>query len=379
MDNSAVVIPKKKGRKPKSYYSNLLLDNSSVVLKNNSSNINIDSSGVKIPKKRGRKPKGGKLINIKSIYTTDNISQNVILHLNCKKTDLKYSYKYDPDIKNIENFNFDKTEFASISFDFSNNTNTNNNIMNIMNIMNNNNNNNNTNNNIMNNNDNNIMNNNDNNIMNNNDNNFMNNNDNNTNSKLFFNNKQNLNNNKENLNNITENLTNNNNNNNNNNNIKDNKNLYKKLNILEHNLNKGISKKGACFWCTCDFNNDSVFIPKNYINDTYNVYGNFCSPSCASGYLFNENIDTSCKFERYFLLNNLYGNNKNFNRNIVPSPEPFYILDKFNGNLTIDEYRKLNDNNKYILLIKKPISKILPELFEDNYEFKTNNKYLFNN
>ena len=167
--------------------------------------------------------------------------------------------------------------------------------------------------------------------------------------------------------------------NNNNNNTKDNKNLHKKITILEHNLNKGISKKGACFWCTCDFNNESIFIPKNCINDTYYVYGNFCSPACACGYLFNENIDNSCKFERYFLLNNLYCNNDSNNKNIVPAPEPYYILDKFNGNLTIDEYRKLNDNNKYILLIKKPISKVLPELFEDNYEFKTNNKYLFNN
>ena len=356
MDISADSIPKKKkGRKPKNYYLNLLQDTSGINLVSNTNNNNIDSSGVKIPKKRGRKPKGGKLISIKSIYTTDNISQNVILHLNCRKNDLNYSYKYDPHIKSIENYDFNKMNFSSIYFDSSDNIDILNNKSNSYKLK-----------------------------INNDKNNNNNNNNNNNTTDLFFNNNNNNNNNNININNNNINNNNNNNNINNNddnknNNTKDNKNLYKKITILEYNLNKGVSKKGACFWCTCEFKNESIFIPKNCINDTYYVYGNFCSPSCACGYLFNENIDTSCKFERYFLLNNLYLNNYSNNKNIVPAPEPYYILDKFSGNLSIDEYRKLNDNNKYILLIKKPISKVLPELFEDNYEFKTNNKYLFNN
>ena len=49
------------------------------------------------------------------------------------------------------------------------------------------------------------------------------------------------------------------------------------------------------------------------MKDTYHVYGCFCSPECAVGYLMNEKIDSSSKFERYSLLNNLY--NKVFEYN----------------------------------------------------------------
>ena len=147
MDISADTVPKKKkGRKPKNYYLNLSQDGSGTNIVSNIKNYNIDSSGVKIPKKRGRKPKGGKLINIKNIYTTDNISQNVILHLNCKKNDLNYSYKYDPDIKSIENYDFNKINFSSIYFDSSNNNHVLNNKSNMYNFKIDNNNNNNNNN-----------------------------------------------------------------------------------------------------------------------------------------------------------------------------------------------------------------------------------------
>ena len=52
-----------------------------------------------------------------------------------------------------------------------------------------------------------------------------------------------------------------------------------------------------------------------------------------------------------------------YNDNIIPAPKPFYILDKFLGNLSIEEYRTLLDKNKNsIKIIDKPISNIFPEL-----------------
>ena len=87
-----------------------------------------------------------------------------------------------------------------------------------------------------------------------------------------------------------------------------NKEIWRKLKQLEHNLhvNNINNKKSACFWCTCDFDNPPVYIPKHFINDTYHVYGCFCSPECGVAHLMHEAIDSSTKFERYHLLNHIY-------------------------------------------------------------------------
>ena len=50
-------------------------------------------------------------------------------------------------------------------------------------------------------------------------------------------------------------------------------------------------------------------------------------------------------WERYALLNNIYGKVYNYETNIKPAPSPFYTLDKYYGNLTIQEYRKLLKND----------------------------------
>ena len=89
---------------------------------------------------------------------------------------------------------------------------------------------------------------------------------------------------------------------------KEEKKIFEKLKDLQINLhNNNISdKKSACFWCTYEFDNPPIYIPKNEINGNYNVYGCFCSPECATAHLMNENINTSIKFERYYLLNHIY-------------------------------------------------------------------------
>ena len=60
----------------------------------------------------------------------------------------------------------------------------------------------------------------------------------------------------------------------------DTKEIWKKLKQLEHSLhlNNINDKKSACFWCTHDFDNPPVYIPKYFLNESYHVYGCFCSP-----------------------------------------------------------------------------------------------------
>ena len=126
------------------------------------------------------------------------------------------------------------------------------------------------------------------------------------------------------------------------------------------------SKKACCFWCTCDFSNPPIHIPKNYVNESYQVYGNFCSPECSVAFLMDEHIDSSQKFERYQLLNFIYGKVYNYSKSIKPAPNPFYLLDKYYGNLTIQEYRKCFDNERLLFVIDKPLTKIMPEIHDES-------------
>ena len=161
----------------------------------------------------------------------------------------------------------------------------------------------------------------------------------------------------------------------------DTKELWKKIKQLEHNLhiNNINDKKSACFWCTYEFDNPAIYIPKYFIKNSYHVYGCFCSPECAVAYLMEENIDSSTKFERYHFVNHLYGKVCNYTKNIKPAPNPYYMLDKYYGNLSIQEYRSLFKNERLFLIVDKPLTRILPELHEDNDDFILNNKIIPSN
>ena len=47
-----------------------------------------------------------------------------------------------------------------------------------------------------------------------------------------------------------------------------------------------------------------------------------------------------------------------YKKNIIPAPQPYYLLEKYCGNLSIDEYRKLIGQDKLILLINKKLESI---------------------
>ena len=52
------------------------------------------------------------------------------------------------------------------------------------------------------------------------------------------------------------------------------------------------------------------------------------------------------------------------------------MLEKYYGNLNIQEYRSLLRNDKLFLIVDKPLTRILPELHEDNDDFIINNKII---
>jgi hypothetical protein len=158
------------------------------------------------------------------------------------------------------------------------------------------------------------------------------------------------------------------------------KEISKKINRLKYSFHNGetiqmkLNHKCACFWDTCEFDGPIYYLPIMIVNGVFHVSGCFCSPECALAALLKDQLDTSTKFERIHLLHLLYGsaNNKGFK----PAPNPNYLLDKYYGNLTIDEYRSLLKSPQMIHIVNKPLTHILPELYEDNNDFLVNSKVI---
>ena len=139
------------------------------------------------------------------------------------------------------------------------------------------------------------------------------------------------------------------------------------INLHTNNIS---DNKSSCFWCTYEFDNQSIYIPKFELDGSYHVYGCFCSPECACAHLFNDpKLSTSVKFERYHLLNYIYCKIYDYNKNIKPAPDPYHTLEKYYGNMTIQEYRHMLKNERVLLVVDKPLTRSLPEIHEDNDDY----------
>ena len=359
------MIKSKRGRKPKNKMidsSGNLLDLSNQVITNKiiPNPLTDISNAVVGPKKRGRKPKGGKIVEILS--NTSKISNtipNIVLHLKCTLFDVhqffKYNELYNPEISDIQNYDEIDSKIFTPNYETLNCTNIDSNNIDSNNVDSNNVDSNNV------------------------DSNYsipkpfdeLNT------SMAFFSNITNNHSQKsDTLSNMANMIP--------KDNIMENKKsltklINKKLTELSYRLHNNITDgKSACFWCTYNFDTPNIYIPKTMDHDNIHVYGCFCSPECATAHLINENIDTSTKYERYYLLNNVYSKIYNYTKLIKPAPNPYYTLDKFCGNLTIEEYRYLLNEDNLIIIVNKPLTRVYPELFEDNNN-KSNISNIINN
>jgi hypothetical protein len=158
------------------------------------------------------------------------------------------------------------------------------------------------------------------------------------------------------------------------------KEIMKKIHRLKYSFHNGesiqtkMNHHSACFWDTCEFDGPIYYIPIMIVNGVFQVNGCYCSPQCAVAALLKEPLDTSTKFERLHLLHLLYGTTGS--KGFKPAPNPQYLLDKYYGNLTIQEYRALLKGPLMIHIVNKPLTHILPELYEDNNDFLVNSKVI---
>ena len=325
MENNPVPLPekKKRGRKSKKELE---------MIKNLEIEKTQEENEIKQPKKRGRKPRGGKIFpKINNNSLINNEKNNIILHLKCSLNDITDNVNYNENNDNneiIENYQFNETKIGDLNYEILNQK------QNIKYLQN------------------------------------------------YYDNMNIDNNSQDNKIHDFKDYYNNGSNGSNGSNCNNDKKIHEKIESLSYNLhtNNICDKKSACFWCTYDFDNPPIYIPKYELNNSYNVYGCFCSPECACAFLMNDKeIDNASRFERYQLLNNIYCKIYDYNKNIKPAPNPYYTLEKFYGNLTIQEYRKLLKNERLLLIVDKPLTRILPELYDENNDNNFSSKGLQNN
>ena len=146
----------------------------------------------------------------------------------------------------------------------------------------------------------------------------------------------------------------------------------KQLKIQLHN-NTIPDKKSDCFWCTYPYDNTPCYILQHSSKNEILGHGSFCSPECAVAHLFNNmKWDDSSKTESYQLMNEYYGKPTQCHYSIKPACSPFYLLEKFYGNMTIQEYRKMTKSKYMLLVVEKPVTRVLPEIHEDSDHFLSN-------
>jgi hypothetical protein len=76
------------------------------------------------------------------------------------------------------------------------------------------------------------------------------------------------------------------------------------------------------------------------------------------------------------MLNHIYGKANGYTQNIKLAPNPYYFLEKFYGNLSVAEYRSLFKKEKYYFMVEKPLTRVMPEIYEDNDTHIIYNKFV---
>ena len=132
-------------------------------------------------------------------------------------------------------------------------------------------------------------------------------------------------------------------------------------------------KNADCFWCTYPFDNSPCYVLQHGSKNEIFGHGSFCSPECAVAHLFHKmKWDDSAKTESYQLMNEYYGKPTDCNFSIKPACSPYYLLEKYYGTMTIQEFRKMAKSKHMLLIVEKPVTRVLPEIHEDTDHFLSN-------
>ncbi len=128
------------------------------------------------------------------------------------------------------------------------------------------------------------------------------------------------------------------------------------LELNQYSVN--INSTNNCYWCCHNIKEHIFGMPTKYnsLNDTYMIYGAFCSLQCANAYNFSVHSGTDKVWEINSFIQML-GKNYGFKEHIRPAPSR-YLLKLFNGNMSIEEFRNshIKYDKAYLLNIQPMIS-----------------------
>jgi len=113
-------------------------------------------------------------------------------------------------------------------------------------------------------------------------------------------------------------------------------------------------KNTCCFWCchAIVYKVYGMHINYDSINDTFTLYGTFCSLQCANAYNFSHYNGCDKVWEINSMIQML-AKRHGITNVIRPAPSR-YLLKMFNGYLTIDDFRKLHKNNETTHVLNLP-------------------------
>lgn len=156
--------------------------------------------------------------------------------------------------------------------------------------------------------------------------------------------------------------------------------LFKNTSTVTVNGTHTKNAQSRCWHCVHEFEGDAIGLPEKFHNNTFHVFGIFCSFNCALKYNYNMN-DTKI-WTRTSLLHMMYNQyyeqqDENEDKEITahkiqPAP-PREQLTVFGGSMTIEQFRNSSNNNKSYRMILPPMVSIMP-LIEEDYRTKCNIK-----
>jgi hypothetical protein len=131
----------------------------------------------------------------------------------------------------------------------------------------------------------------------------------------------------------------------------------------------------ACFWDCHQFRGPPCVIPSVIEEGIWRVYGNFCCPECAAAYLFNERLDLHVQWERFALLNRLYGGIESVR--LAPART---VLRLFGGSLDITDFRAIMSEGRIRVDVMTPpmisIIQVMDTKPVDFYDASVKNSFI---
>jgi thiol-disulfide isomerase/thioredoxin len=154
-----------------------------------------------------------------------------------------------------------------------------------------------------------------------------------------------------------------------------------KFNVLTHlgtslNGTRWLEKNDvSCLWCCHQFKTTPWGIPFKFVNDKFQLFGNFCMPNCALAYIL-QNYKDDDLWEKVALLNLLFFKVCGQYKNITPAFDKM-ALKMFGGTLEIEEYREIvGENEKSYSIEFPPCNTIIPMLEEIYKKTNLNNTFI---